>query len=259
MSKAALAVTPVRERGANSSQRYGSLLLSRGWLFRGTVTVAAVRVAGRRPDGGHISCRDVWQAARSAQTAFARTGSLRRGHEDTRIYYTIGHSTRTTAELVGMLHLSQVRLIVDVRSIPRSRTNPWFNSAPLAGALKLEGIEYQHNVELGGRRARTAGADPSVNAYWRVQAFHNYADYALTPAFACGLMRLCRYGDEQTCAIMCSEAVWWRCHRRIITDYLLASGRSVTHILGPARIEAATMTLGAIPGGDGRVCYPKLE
>jgi uncharacterized protein (DUF488 family) len=89
-----------------------------------------------------------------------------------------------------------------------------------------------------------------------VSAFHNYADYALTPPFAEGFAHLRDVGRRQTCAIMCSEAVWWRCHRRIVTDYLLAAGEPVKHILGPAHVDDATLTPGAVTRADGTVIYP---
>src|SRR5262245_41560813 len=104
-------------------------------------------------------------------------------------------------------------------------------------------------------RARTHDVPPDVNVFWQNPSFHNYADYALSQAFHRGLARLRALGHEQRCAIMCAEAVWWRCHRRIIADYLIAAGETVFHILGPDRIEPARMTAAAQPRTDGSLVY----
>jgi uncharacterized protein (DUF488 family) len=139
-------------------------------------------------------------------------------------FFTIGHSTRTIVEFAGLLQESGVNLVVDVRSIPRSRTNPQFNRQGLPEALAPWQIGYEHIAGLGGLRGDPRGAEPSPNAYWRVRSFRNYADYALTAPFTGGMARLRERGSGHRCAIMCAEAVWWRCHRRIIADYLLAAG-----------------------------------
>jgi uncharacterized protein (DUF488 family) len=174
----------------------------------------------------------------------------------TRTVFTIGHSTRTIEEFAGLLGESAVDLVVDVRSIPRSRTNPQFNRDAMPDALAPYRIGYEHIAGLGGRRGKVRSAEPSLNAFWRVTAFHNYADYALTPPFAEGFARLRQLDEQRTCAIMCSEAVWWRCHRRIITDYLLAAGEKVMHILGAGHVDEATLTPGAVTREDGSVIYP---
>ena len=97
----------------------------------------------------------------------------------------------------------------------------------------------------------------SLNSYWRVRSFRNYADYALTEPFASGLARLREQGSREfQCTIMCAEAVWWRCHRRIITDYLLAAGEQVIHILGTSQVQEAQLTPGAVLRDDGTVVYP---
>jgi uncharacterized protein (DUF488 family) len=174
----------------------------------------------------------------------------------TRGYFTIGHSTRTIGEFAALLQESAVDLVVDVRSIPRSRTNPQFNRDTLPLGLAPFQIGYEHISELGGLRGRTRGAAPSPNGYWQVASFRNYADYALTPAFAAGLARLRALGERHRCALMCAEAVWWRCHRRIIADHLLAAGEEVRHILGPGHVEPASLTPGAVVRDDGAVVYP---
>jgi uncharacterized protein (DUF488 family) len=177
----------------------------------------------------------------------------------TNTFFTIGHSTRTIAEFADLLQLSGVDLVVDVRSMPRSRTNPQFNQQDFLGALAPWQIGYEHVAELGGLRGKTRSAEPSPNTYWQVRSFRNYADYALTAPFAVGLARLRKLGCQHRCAIMCAEAVWWRCHRRIIADYLLAAGDHVRHILGPLHVDVAHLTPGAIIRDDGKVIYPEAD
>jgi uncharacterized protein (DUF488 family) len=172
-------------------------------------------------------------------------------------FYTMGHSTRTVVEVVDLLRESAVDLVVDVRSIPRSRTNPQFNRDSLPDTLAAWQIGYEHIAELGGLRSRKRQAAPSPNGYWQVVSFRNYADYALTPPFAAGLAQLRGLGERHRCAIMCAEAVWWRCHRRIIADYLIAAGEQVLHILGPGHVDPATLTPGAFIRGDGTIVYPE--
>ena len=133
-------------------------------------------------------------------------------------FFTIGHSTRPIEEFIGLLRPNAVGCVVDVRTIPRSRTNPQYNIESLPGSLAREGIEYEHILALGGRKGRSRTVPPELNAYWENQAFHNYADYALGPEFRAGFERLLASGRDERCAIMCAEAVWWRCHRRIVTD-----------------------------------------
>ena len=145
--------------------------------------------------------------------------------------------------------------MVDVRTMPRSRTNPQFNADALPAPLAAAGIGYRHIATLGGLRHRPKDAPPSPNALWRSDAFRNYADYAMTEPFCAGLAELRGLADAQVCAIMCAEAVWWRCHRRIVSDYLLAAGVAVEHIMGPGKIEPATLTPGARPQADGTILY----
>lgn len=173
--------------------------------------------------------------------------------------FTIGHSTRTFAEFVALLRQVDVRMLVDVRSIPRSRTAPQFNEDTLPDSLGADGIGYRHLRALGGRRHHRKGAPPSLNMYWRVAAFRNYADYAESDEFRGGLDVLRALARDHRCAIMCAEAVWWRCHRRIITDYLLAGGTRVEHIMGPGRVVLATLTPGARLMADGLLHYPAPE
>jgi uncharacterized protein (DUF488 family) len=170
-------------------------------------------------------------------------------------FYTIGHSTRSIPEFADLLREANVRLVVDVRTVPRSRTNPQFNRDALSDSLAGYQIGYEHIAELGGLRGRQRLVEPSSKGYWKNKSFRNYADYALSDTFRSGLARLRDLGGASVTAIMCAEAVWWRCHRRIITDYLLASGCPVLHILGPGKIEPASLTPGARPAPDG-IVYP---
>jgi uncharacterized protein (DUF488 family) len=173
--------------------------------------------------------------------------------------FTIGHSTRTLAEFVALLRQADVTLLGDVRSIPRSRATPQFNRDTLPGFLAAEGIGYRHLLALGGRRHHRKDAPLSLNTYWRVAAFRNYADYAETDEFRAGLDALQALARDDRCAIMCAEAVWWRCHRRIITDYLLARGTRVEHIIGPGQVVPATLTPGVRVIADGTLRYPAPE
>jgi len=171
-------------------------------------------------------------------------------------FFTIGHSTRPVSEFADLLESQQIQLVVDVRTIPRSRANPQYNSDVLAEALAQHQVGYEHIAALGGLRGRKHDISPSVNAFWQNQSFHNYADYALSEEFRAGLARLRVLGRERRSAIMCAEAVWWRCHRRVIADYLLAAGESVLHILGHDRIESARLTGAARPTPDMSLTYP---
>jgi uncharacterized protein (DUF488 family) len=171
-------------------------------------------------------------------------------------FFTIGHSTRPIGEFIDLLVASEVGLVVDVRTIPRSRTNPQYNREALPASLLGFQIAYEHVAELGGRRARAKNIAPEVNAFWENQSFHNYADYAMGGGFRSGLARLRELGPVRRCALMCAEAVWWRCHRRIIADYLLVAGERVFHILGPTAVAPASLTKGAMQHPDGALTYP---
>jgi len=170
--------------------------------------------------------------------------------------FTIGHSTRSLSELVALLRRASVDLLVDVRSVPRSRTNPQFNADTFPSPLAAAGICYCHLASLGGLRGRRKDRMPSPNTLWRNDSFRNYADYAATNAFRVGLDELTALARNHCCAIMCAEALWWRCHRRIIADYLLAQGMPVMHILGSGKVDPATITAGAQRLPDGTLVYP---
>lgn len=169
--------------------------------------------------------------------------------------YTIGHSTHPIEEFTAWLQSAGVDFIVDVRTIPRSRTNPQFNLDALPQALKKAGIGHRHIAELGGLRSRQKQLQESPNTFWENKSFRNYADYALSDAFRKGLDELEALVAKHACALMCAEAVWWRCHRRIIADYLLAEGYPVFHIMGMGKIEPARMTEAAAPVGERMLRY----
>lgn len=175
----------------------------------------------------------------------------------TRSVFTVGHSTRPLREFVELLQQAEVERVVDVRAFPHSRTNPQYNQERLPDSLAPFGIGYMHIPELGGRRGPARPPVPAtVNGFWHNASFHQYADYALSDEFRVGLDRLIELGQHQTCAIMCSEAVWWRCHRRIVSDYLIAREVRVLHIMGAGRTTPASLTRGAVIQADGTVHYP---
>jgi uncharacterized protein (DUF488 family) len=171
-------------------------------------------------------------------------------------FYSIGHSTRTIEAFVDLLRAGSVTMVADIRSVPRSRTNPQFNTDTLPKALAEFQIGYEHIAELGGLRGKVKAIEPDINGFWENRSFHNYADYALTASFSSGLNQLIALGREQRCAMMCSEAVWWRCHRRLVADNLIARGESVFHLMGKDKVEAAKLTAGARVQKNGTVTYP---
>ena len=175
------------------------------------------------------------------------------------VVVTVGHSTRTIGEFVALLRAADVELVADVRTVPRSRTNSQYNRDVLPTTLKPLNLGYMHIPELGGLRSRRTSMAPATNGFWQNESFHNYADYAMGDEFRSGLCKLRQAGHRQRCAVMCAEAVWWRCHRRIIADYLIAAGESVVHILGPGKSEPARLTPAARPAGNGALIYPAAD
>lgn len=172
-------------------------------------------------------------------------------------FFTIGHSTRTIDDFAALLEPAGVTLVADIRKVPRSRTNPQYNADVLAGNLALWGISYVRIEALGGLRGHSRTIPPERNGFWRNTSFHNYADYALSEAFGSGLAQLLAMGREQRTAIMCAEAVWWRCHRRIVADYLLARGERVFHLIEAGKLHTASLTPGAMVNvTSGQVTYP---
>lgn len=168
--------------------------------------------------------------------------------------FTIGHSTRSIPEFVDLLRAGEVQMVVDIRTVPRSRTNPQYNADSLPGALAAYQIAHTRIAELGGLRKKS-DVPATVNGFWTNKSFHNYADYALSEAFRAGLDQLLEVSAQQRTAIMCAEAVWWRCHRRIVADYLIAEGRKVFHLMNEDVVSAASLTPGAVPHADG-LHYP---
>ena len=156
--------------------------------------------------------------------------------------WTIGHSTQSSDEFIVTLLSFNIETLVDVRSFPASRRYPQFNKENLRGSLRDAGIDYVHLPEIGGRRK--AKAD-SHNVAWRNESFRGYADYMETEAFRAGIDRLIEIAGASRTAIMCAEAVWWRCHRSLIADFLKARGAKVIHILGHGKSEEHPFTSAA--------------
>ncbi len=156
--------------------------------------------------------------------------------------WTIGHSTRSIEEFLGLLLGQQIQLLADVRHFPGSRRYPQFGREQLPGSLAKAGIEYRHFLELGGRRR---ARPDSPNTAWRNEAFRAYADYMETEEFQGGITRLQEIASRQRTCLMCAEAVWWRCHRGLISDYLKVRGWSVLHILARHKIQEHPYTSAA--------------
>jgi len=149
--------------------------------------------------------------------------------------WTIGHSTRAIDEFISLLKDNEIKLLADVRAWPGSRRYPQFNKETLAESLGARGLRYEHFPELGGKRK---SKPDSRNTAWRNVSFRGYADYMETEEFQKGIDRLLHVAAETgATAIMCAEAVWWRCHRSLIADYLKSHGREVMHILGANKVE----------------------
>ena len=157
--------------------------------------------------------------------------------------WTIGHSTRGIDEFISLLKENEIKLLVDVRAFPGSKRYPHFNKEALAKSLNAHGIRYEHFPELGGKRK---SRPDSRNTAWRNASFRGYADYMETEQFQKGIERLLDVAAEAgSTAIMCAEAVWWRCHRSLIADYLKAQGVEVLHILVANRVEPHPYTSAA--------------
>jgi|SRR5947209_882355 len=172
---------------------------------------------------------------------------------DTEIAYTVGHSTHSLERLGAILQANGVRQIADVRRMPRSRRMPHFNVESLAHSLPEAGIAYAHLPELGGFRKPLPD---SPNSAWENESFRGYADYMQSEAFRDALDRLTELAHPT--AIMCAEALWYRCHRRLIADALTARGQSVLHIRSDGRPEPHTLTPFAVVSGE-RVSYPPAQ
>lgn len=156
--------------------------------------------------------------------------------------WTIGHSTLAVEEFIRALAAFEIQRLVDVRSFPGSRRYPHFNKENLRSSLTATEIEYIHLPELGGRRR---ARPDSINMSWRNESFRGYADYMETPGFELGIVKLLEIAAEGRTAIMCAEALWWRCHRSLISDYLKVKGIEVIHILAAGKSEPHPYTAAA--------------
>ena len=181
---------------------------------------------------------------------------LRRPPTSATTAFTIGHSTRSAQEILALLGEADVQLVADVRAFPSSRRYPQFNRSALAAWLGEAGVQYLHMPGLGGRRKPVPN---SINGGWRESAFRGYADFMGSPEFQGALAELEAAAHEVRTAIMCAEAVWWRCHRRLISDALVVRGWRVEHLgIGDARV-AHELTEFALVDPDGALTYPPAQ
>ena len=195
-------------------------------------------------------------------TGVRRTGAAPRNAAETnattdsdRVAFTIGHSTRPMADFIAMLTGHEITTLVDVRTVPRSRHNPQYNRDTLPEALAPFGISYAHAEGLGG--FRPTGAD-SPNTGWRNKSFRGYADYMQTQEFAENLFWVTALSDQQRIALMCAEAVPWRCHRSLIADALIVHGVTAVEIVSPTRLQVHKLTPFAHVDGS-VITYPPYE
>ena len=170
--------------------------------------------------------------------------------------FTLGHSTHSLDGLIGLLAPHGVERVADVRRTPRSRRHPQFNLEALAAELPERGVDYRHLPALGGRRRPRRD---SPNGGWEHEAFRGYADYASTGEFATGLEELCALARERPTAVMCAEALWWRCHRRLVADRLTALGWTVCHIAADGGLTEHQLPPFAIVQADKSVSYPPTQ
>jgi uncharacterized protein (DUF488 family) len=172
--------------------------------------------------------------------------------------WTIGHSTRSADEFLELLRTNTIEGLADIRTIPKSRRHPHFGSDALAARLKEDGIAYRHFAALGGlRKPRT----DSPNGAWRNESFRGYADHMMTPGFTAGIDELLDFGAHRHVAVMCAEAVWWQCHRMLLSDALVARGVDVHHIMslrGKSSVQPHRLTPFAKIREDRQVWYPGL-
>jgi uncharacterized protein (DUF488 family) len=172
--------------------------------------------------------------------------------QDPPLIFTVGHSTHPIEEFLALLRQHEIELLADVRSFPSSRKWPQFNQGEFAKSLERAGFEYRWMKALGGRRHGVAPDSP--HTAWTHPAFRSYADYADTEEFAAALAELCAAAHERRVAYMCSEGLWWRCHRRIISDLLVVRGWRVVHIMPDGKLRAHELASFARVE-DGRIIY----
>lgn len=166
--------------------------------------------------------------------------------------WTVGHSTHELDAFIGLLRAHEIRLLADVRTVPKSRRMPWFWGDELAQSLPAAGIAYEHFRDLGGFRRPQPG---SPNGGWREKAFQGYADNMESQSFRVALDRLIELAAERRAAVMCAEAQWWRCHRRLLSDALVVRGFEVCHIASDGRAQRHELTPFAVVEGE-RLVYP---
>jgi uncharacterized protein (DUF488 family) len=159
--------------------------------------------------------------------------------------FTIGHSTHSLARFLGLLAQHHIEVVADIRRFPGSRKYPQFNRDALATSLMDAGVEYHWLTALGGRRGKKAMDGPSANLGLRNESFRNYADYMHTEEFREGIRELLAVAGGRPTAFMCSEGLFWRCHRRLVADYLLVNGVAVRHVMPSGELRPHTLTEGA--------------
>lgn len=172
--------------------------------------------------------------------------------------WTIGHSTRSADEFLELLRTNTIDGLADVRTIPKSRRHPHFAGDALASRLKENGVEYRHFAALGGLRKPKPD---SPNGAWRNESFRGYADHMMSAEFAAGVDELLDFGARRRVAVMCAEAVWWQCHRMLLSDALVAHDIDVQHIMstrGTSSVQPHRLTPFAKIRDDGQVWYPGL-
>jgi uncharacterized protein (DUF488 family) len=170
--------------------------------------------------------------------------------------FTIGHSTHPLDRFLALLASHGIEVLADIRRFPGSRKFPHFNQGNLASTLQQAGIEYRWIEALGGRRGKETDGS-SKNLGLRNESFRNYADYMLTEAFRDGVKQFLSIAQERPTAFMCSESVFWRCHRRLVSDFLLVQGMTVQHIMPSGELRPHTLTAGAkVEAGE--LTYPPL-
>ena len=184
-------------------------------------------------------------------------GPAKAGHY-VRTIWTIGHSTRSADEFVALLRAHRINKLADIRTIPRSRRHPHFGREALDSRLNDDGIEYRHFAALGGLRKPRPD---SPNSAWRNDAFRGYADHMMTPEFVAAVDELLVFGERGNVVVMCAEAVWWQCHRMLLSDALVARDVDVQHIMsqrGASAVQPHRLTPFAQVRSDGQVWYPGL-
>lgn len=168
---------------------------------------------------------------------------------------TIGHSTRSIKQFIELLRANEVQTVIDVRRLRGSNRYPQFNADALQASLAEYGIGLRADPALEGRRPVSTTVPFETNAWWENRSFHNYADHALGREFSVSVQSLVAQADHERMALMCSEAVWWRCHRRIIADHLMARRARVLHIV--ESVSEAELSPGAVIGPECQVTYPR--